>query len=84
MTTSNSWQDPQWWGDAYTDQETSGMITSVADIGAVGVHGNMYEAWAFPDLHPEEPQPVLGNWHEEDLVAFCGGEYAKKAYANNQ
>lgn len=41
----------------------------------VGVHGQMYQAWAAPDLFPDEPQPALSNWHPEDLAAYCGGEF---------
>lgn len=43
----------------------------------VGVHGQMYQAWAAPDLFPDEPQPVLSNWHPEDLAAFVGGTYTQ-------
>lgn len=65
--------------DDYADSEF-GMVTSIFDIGAVGVRHDMYKAWAAPDIYPDEPQPVLRNWHPEDLVAYVGGEYAKSAY----
>lgn len=59
-----------------------GMVTNIFDIGAVGVRHDMYKAWVVPDLYPNEPQPVLKNWHPEDLAAFCGGEYTqRKEYA---
>ena len=32
----------------------------------------MYRAHVFPDLYPDEPQPVLSNWSDEDLEAYCG------------
>lgn len=48
---------------------------SIFDAGVVQVNGSMYQAWAVPDLFPDEPQPVLSNWHPEDLAAFCGGVY---------
>lgn len=62
--------------------DTGGWVTSIFDIGAVGVCHDMYKAWAAPDVDSEQPQPVLKNWHSEDLVAYCGGEYAKLAYNN--
>lgn len=31
-----------------------------------------YQACAFPDLFPEERQPVLNNWSDEDLADYCG------------
>ncbi len=48
---------------------------NIFDIGALEVRGEMYEAWVMPELHPDEPQPVLSNWHPEDLAAYCGGTY---------
>lgn len=38
----------------------------------------MYPAWVFPEMIPFERQPRLDNWHKEDLVAYCGGEYVKE------
>lgn len=32
----------------------------------------MYRAWMISDLFPNERQPVLSNWHPEDLEAYCG------------
>lgn len=32
----------------------------------------MYRSWVFPGLYPNEPQPVLSNWHPEDIAAYCG------------
>lgn len=61
-------------------EEESGMITNVFDVGAVIARSDMYKAWVAPDLYPYERQPVLQNWHPEDLVAYCGGEYAKASY----
>lgn len=79
------------WGGTMTDQdptfdtdEASGLITSIFDIGAVDQHQQMYKAWAAPDIYPNEPQPVLSNWHPEDLVAYCGGEYAMAAYTKEE
>lgn len=57
-------------------------MNSVWDPGVVEVHSEMYKAWAAPDLFPDQPQPVLSNWHPEDLIATVGGEYAKAAYAD--
>ena len=39
---------------------------------------DMYRAWVFPELFPNEMQPVLANWSDEDLEAFCG-IYNRKA-----
>lgn len=57
-----------------------GMVTNIFDVGAVIVAGDMYRAWVAPDLYPNERQPRLENWHPEDLIATCGGQYAKAAY----
>jgi hypothetical protein len=56
---------------------------SVFEAGVLEVHTDMYRAWTAQDdaLYPGERQPALSNWHEEDLIAFCGGAYAKAAYA---
>jgi hypothetical protein len=32
----------------------------------------MYRAWVFPDIYPEERQPVLKNWPKEDIDEFVG------------
>lgn len=48
---------------------------NIFDIGAVDQHNEMYEAWVFPELHVNQPQPVLSNWHPEDLAAYCGGMF---------
>lgn len=31
----------------------------------------MYRAWVFPDLFPDERQPVLKNWHPDDLEDYA-------------
>lgn len=36
----------------------------------------MYRAQLMPDLFPYERPMMLENWPIEDLVAYCGGEYA--------
>jgi len=33
---------------------------------------DMYRSWVFPDLYPNERQPVLKNWSAEDLWDYCG------------
>lgn len=38
---------------------------------------DMYKSWVFPELHPNQPKPRLENWHPEDLVSYCGGEFVK-------
>jgi hypothetical protein len=38
---------------------------------------DMYRAQVMPDLYPNEKPMLLQNWHEEDLEAYCGGEYIK-------
>jgi hypothetical protein len=37
----------------------------------------MYRACLFPDLFPHEKPMLLHQWPLEDLVMYCGGEYAK-------
>jgi hypothetical protein len=54
--------------------------TNIFDIGTLSVQSEMYEAWVFPDLHPDERQPVLKNWHPEDLAAYCGGVYTEAVH----
>lgn len=53
---------------------------NIFDIGAVSVVQEMYQAWVMPELFPDERQPVLANWHPEDLAAYCGGQYAERNY----
>lgn len=53
---------------------------NIFDIDITDANSTMYKAWASPDLFPKERQPVLQNWHPEDLVAFVGGGYAKSEY----
>jgi hypothetical protein len=55
---------------------------SIFDAEVTDAHQRMYQGWVFPDIFNGEPQPVLKNWHPEDLVAFCGGEYVKLSYSN--
>lgn len=66
------------------EEASEGWVTNIFDIGAVGVCHDMYKAWAAPDVDPEQPQPVLKNWHPEDLVAYCGGEYAMQEYKQKE
>lgn len=57
-------------------------VDGIEDGGFVGdiFHGalssapriDMYRSWIFPDMYPEERQPVLKNWPDEDLADFCG------------
>lgn len=56
-------------------------MLNIFDPGAVNSHAAMYQAWVVPDAFPEERQPVVRNWHPEDLVAYCGGSYATVAYS---
>lgn len=32
----------------------------------------MYRSWLVPDLFPLERQPVLKNWHAEDIEMYVG------------
>ena len=32
----------------------------------------MYRAWVHPHIYPEERQPVLKNWSDEDIEMFVG------------
>lgn len=53
-------------------------MDSVLDHSSLGLERrDMYRAWVLPDEFPNEKQPRLENWHPEDLVAYCGGVYAK-------
>ena len=41
----------------------------------------MYRAQVTPELFPDEKPMAVENWDPQDQVMYCGGEYAKKAYA---
>lgn len=43
-----------------------------------GGRTTMYRSWVFPDVFPDERPPVLSNWHQEDLEAYCGGEFVSR------
>lgn len=51
------------------------MSHSIFDIA---FSDERYQAQVMPDLFPDQKQPVLNNWHPEDLEAFCGGEYTNR------
>jgi hypothetical protein len=58
-----------------------GPLKSVFDAGFNGSpHSEMYRSWVEPELFRGQPSPRLENWPDDDLVAYCGGEYAKAAY----
>lgn len=40
----------------------------------------MYRAQVFPELFKHQPAMRLENWSWDELVAFCGGDYAKTEY----
>lgn len=53
--------------------DESGSLDSVFSPGFSScVRSEMYRAWVYPEIYPEQPQPRLVNWHPEDLVMFCG------------
>lgn len=54
---------------------------SIFDAGITEAHTEMYQAWAAPDLKPGQPQPRVSNWHPEDRIVYCGGDFAKAAYS---
>jgi hypothetical protein len=33
---------------------------------------DMYRSWRYPEMYPDERQPVLSNWSPDDLEAYCG------------
>ena len=45
---------------------------NVFDTGVGLQRVEMYRAWVFPDEFPRERQPVLGNWHTDDLRDLSG------------
>lgn len=52
----------------------SGAVDGVFSPGfSSAPRAKMYQAWVFPELHPDEPQPVLKNWPVEDLEMFVWG-----------
>lgn len=58
-----------------TNDNVTQPRVNIFDNGSVGACQAMYESWVFPELRPEERQPVLPNWCNEDLAAYCGGDY---------
>lgn len=40
----------------------------------------MYREWTVPGTFPEERQPVLSNWSQDDLEMYVGGKEAYGAY----
>jgi hypothetical protein len=56
-----------------TETIDGGFPKDIFDGALNGMPGiEMYRAWVFPDMYPDERQPVLSNWSAEDLEAFCG------------
>jgi hypothetical protein len=46
---------------------------SLFDSGFAGIaRAAMYQEWTAPGINPDERQPVLQNWSDEDKEAFCG------------
>jgi hypothetical protein len=72
--------------DAYTQKTSDGDFGPLCNIFDGSFNGagrsEMYRSWVTPELFPGQPQPRLENWSPDDLVAYCGGEYAKAAYAS--
>jgi len=56
------------------------MSYSIFEAGVLDCNIQGYQGLVAPDLFPEVRPPVLKNWNLEDLVAYCGGEYAKMYY----
>jgi hypothetical protein len=56
---------------------------NIFDAAVVSTNQHEYQCQVFPEIDPTVRQPVLGNWHPEDLVPYCGGEFAKLAYQSN-
>lgn len=54
------------------NEEDSALDTVFSPAFSSSPRSAMYQAWVFPELHKEERQPVLRNWSDEDLEAFCG------------
>src|SRR5690606_7772504 len=61
---------------AYEENGAPADGAFVADIFHGALSGapriDMYRSWVWPDLYPDERQPVLKNWSDDDLVFFCG------------
>lgn len=69
--------DLQWRGDGSliddvpTRTSESGAVDGVFSPGfSSAPRSAMYQAWVFPELHPDERQPVLKNWTAEDYEEF--------------
>lgn len=51
----------------------TGQMDSVFSPGfSSAACADMYRGWVFPDIYPNQRQPVLSNWPAEDLEDFCG------------
>jgi len=52
------------------------VTVGIFDMPFAGMpRAKMYQSWIAPELFPNEKQPVLSNWHPEDLAMYCGGQY---------
>jgi len=50
-------------------------MINVFDAEVLDSAADMYRAWTIPELYPDQRQPVLANWSNDDLAAYCGGQY---------
>lgn len=54
-------------------QAEAGIIDSVFAPGfSSSPMADMYRAWVYPEIFPDQRQPVLKNWTAEDLEEYCG------------
>lgn len=64
-------------------REGDSLIDSVFSSGFSNApRAKMYQSWVFPGLHPDEPQPVISNWSDEDRELFCGGNFTISSKEN--
>jgi hypothetical protein len=59
-------------------------MTSIFEVPFSGIpRAKMYQAAVIPDEFPHERPMLVNQWHPEDQVAYCGGEYAKQSYTSS-
>lgn len=62
-----------------TQAERGMCMYNVFDHGVLGERASLYQAQVVPALFPEERPMRVDNWNPEDLEAYCGGEYVRRA-----
>lgn len=72
---ANDMDDPEYQQSRYEVEvagDDFGLDNIFGSAFSQCARSDMYRAWVYPELYPNERQPVLSNWSVEDLEAYCG------------